>query len=127
MLCNFAGVPLCVTGPHAGVRSDIDIFRGHKPGLDATELGLGDKGPTHTTQSTHKHTRTRTQTYTHALTFAHKAYYGDADVEPPFKKRPHTELNEEQEAYNTVHRFCCCACVILNAALLCAQLVARDG
>jgi hypothetical protein len=119
MLCNFAGVPLCVTGPHAGVRSDIDIFRGHKPELDATELGLGDKG-NHTPQHT---TQTRTRTHTHAVTFARKAYYGDADVEPPFKKRPHAELNEEQEAYNTVHRFVV-ARSSFSMLFACAQLAA---
>jgi hypothetical protein len=74
MICSFTGIPLRVTGPHAGVRADIDIFRQHKPPIDANELGLGDK-----------------------------AYYGDDDVEPPFKKPKGGELTEEQEDYNVVH------------------------
>lgn len=91
MICNFMGIPLRVSGPHAGVRSDIDIFRTNKPPLDAAELGLGDK-----------------------------AYFGDQDVEPPFKKPIGGDLTDEQEQYNVVHR-CACRCP-LRVALLCVQL-----
>lgn len=90
MICNFVGIPLRVSGPHAGVRSDIDIFRTNKPPLDAAELGLGDK-----------------------------AYYGDSDVEPPFKKPIGGDLTDDQEQYNVVHRCCVFACVCVRVLLIC--------
>lgn len=84
-----------VTGPHAGVRSDIEIFRGAKPPLDHNELGLGDK-----------------------------AYYGDDDVEPPFKKPKGGELTAYQENYNIVHRL---AFNVVVSFTKCKQLVESDG
>jgi len=74
MICNLAGVPLKVSGPHAGVRSDIEIFRENKPAVGPLERGLGDK-----------------------------AYYGDNDVEPPYKKAKGGSLTEHQLKYNIVH------------------------
>jgi hypothetical protein len=74
VICNFAGVPLVVPRLHAGVVSDISIFREDKPDLQPTELGMGDKG-----------------------------YYGDQDVEPPHKKPKGGSLTEEQIAQNIVH------------------------
>lgn len=67
-------MPLLVPKLHAGVRSDIDIFREDKPEVGAMELGLGDK-----------------------------AYYGDDDVEPPYKKPKGGQLTAEQLAENIVH------------------------
>ena len=78
MICNFAGIPLIVPRLHPGVESDINIFRVEKPpGLGPTELGLGDK-----------------------------AYLGDQDVEPPWKKPKGGQLTDEQLAENIIHSYC---------------------
>lgn len=74
VICSLTGVPLCVPRLHCGVVSDISIFRRDKPELGPSELGLGDK-----------------------------AYFGDEDVEPPYKKPVHGELKEEQIASNILH------------------------
>jgi hypothetical protein len=74
VICSLTGVPLCVPRLHCGAVSDIDIFRSDKPELGPSELGLGDK-----------------------------AYFGDEDVEPPYKKPAHGDLTDEQIASNILH------------------------
>lgn len=68
-------MPLLVPQLHCGVVSDISIFRTDKPEIGDNELGLGDK-----------------------------AYYGDQDVEPPWKKPKGGALTDQQLAENIVHR-----------------------
>jgi hypothetical protein len=74
VICNFAGVPLRVPNLHPGVVSDIEVFRREKPPVGPSELGLGDK-----------------------------AYFGDEDVEPPWKKPKGKSLTEQKLAENVVH------------------------
>lgn len=77
-----------------GTVSDIKIFREEKPDIGPTELGLGDK-----------------------------AYYGDADVEPPWKKPKGGQLTAEQLAENIVHSYAL-LCSLFNR---CMQLVTCNG
>jgi hypothetical protein len=68
------GLPLFWSGPHAGVRSDIRVWRDHGPTMAADDFVLGDK-----------------------------AYQGAPDVISPYKRPRGGQLSRHQKDYNTVH------------------------
>jgi len=71
---NCEGLPLYWSGPHAGVRADIRIWRENGPALTADQTVLGDK-----------------------------AYVGCETVIAPYKRAPGRQLSREKKDYNTVH------------------------
>lgn len=74
-ICNFDGVPLFVSGPHAGTRHDVRIWREYGPALLADEQVLGDK-----------------------------AYVGEDDCIAPVKRlRGQAELDPLDADFNIVH------------------------
>ena len=78
VVCDFQGRPVFISGPHAGVRSDIRLWREFGPVLPDGENVLGDK-----------------------------AYVAAdvTDVLAPWKKPDGEELPLEKQDFNIIHRY----------------------
>ena len=71
IISDFSGRPMYVSGPHLGVRADIEIWRNDGPQLGANESVLGDK-----------------------------AYQGDPSIHTPYKNNPGAQISQRQKDFN---------------------------